>query len=103
MHLDVIFLQTRTVFVCLIDQLKSITTRYLTYITLRSVFRVREVDEGDVRGADEEGEQPDGEDHQQCVSGSQPGCQGVDDAHVPDRDIIVTLLPPVSNGTGIFY
>ena len=44
-----------------------------------------EVDEGHVRGADEEREEPDGEDHQEGVAGRQPGGEGVDDAHVPQH------------------
>ena len=58
----------------------------LTYITLRPVFSVGEVDEGHVRGADEEREEPDGENNQEGVAGRQPGGQGVDDAHVPQHN-----------------
>ena len=44
---------------------------------------MEEVDEGDVRGADEEGEEPDDENDQECVPCGQTGGQRVDDAHVP--------------------
>ena len=55
----------------------------LTYVTLWSVFRMGEVDEGDVGSADEEGEEPDDEHHQQRVPCRQAGSQRVEDAHVP--------------------
>ena len=44
-----------------------------------------EIDEGDVGSADEEGEEPDDEHHQQRVPCRQAGSQRVEDAHVPQQ------------------
>ena len=70
---------------------------FLTNVTLRSVFRLGEIDEGHVRRADEEGDDPDDEDHQQRVPCGQPGGQGVDDAHVPQMTIFREILGSLFN------
>ena len=71
--------------VCLSVVNDLVICRELTYKTLWPVFRVDEVDEDDVRGADEEGEEPDDEHHQQRVPCRQAGSQRVEDAHVPQQ------------------